>query len=316
VIAELQRLNFTAMGTLCTVAVTAERRDGAAASLALSAAWNEVITCERILSRFDSHSELSALNRNAGTWLQVDERLFDALTAAVQLRSDSDGRFDPTVLPALVALGYDRTFQSLEPRPRRPNASPAGASIELDPLARRARIECNAAVDLGGIGKGFAAARAVDAMWASWPHLPGALVDLGGDIAAVGTPPEGGPWLVSVESPWRPGKSLGTIRVDGGGVATSGPTRRRFGPDRSFHHLLDPENGEPADRGPLVVTVVARDPAAADAHATALAVSEDAREYMHGRPGLGALVVRGPEPPQTIGAIDFVPRPVSFEVTL
>ena len=62
------------------------------------------------------------------------------------------------------------------------------------------------------------------------PRLPGALVDLGGDIAVVGTPPEGGPWLVSVESPWRPGESLGTIRLAAGGVATSGPTRRRFGP--------------------------------------------------------------------------------------
>ena len=314
--AELQRLNFTAMGTVCALVVTAERRDRAAARLALSAAWNEVLTCERVLSRFDSHSELSALNRSAGTWVRVDERLFDALTVAVQLRSDSGGRFDPTILPALVALGYDRTFQSLEPRPPLAGASQAGASIALDPVGRRARIECNAAVDLGGIGKGFAASRALHTILASWPRASGALVDLGGDIAVVGAPPEEGRWLISVESPWCPGRSLGTIRLSVGGIATSGPTRRRFGPGRSLHHLLDPETGAPAERGPLAVTVVAHDSAAADAHATALAVSEDADEYMGARPALGAVVVRGPELPQTIGAIDFVSRPVSFEVTL
>ncbi len=304
------------MGTVCALAVTVRRPDGAAANRALSAARNEVLTCERLLTRFDPHSELSELNRVAGTWVQVDERLFAALTCAVRLRRETDGRFDPTVLPALLALGYDRSFELLEPRAQRASASPAAASIELDPVDRRVRIEHEAAVDLGGIGKGFAAARALDAMLRAWPELPGALVDLGGDIAVVGAPPEGGPWLVSVESPWRPGKPLGTIRLQAGGVATSGPSHRRFGPDGSLHHLLDPETGAPADGGPLAVTVVARDPADADAHATALAVSEDAAGYVSERPGLGALVVRGVGPPRTTGAIDFVPRPVSFEVIL
>ena len=149
-----------------------------------------------------------------------------------------------------------------------------------------------------------------------WPELPGALVDLGGDLAAVGSPPENGPWRFSVESPWRPGKSLGTILLEAGGVATSGPARRRFGPAGALHHLIDPATGVSAEEGPLAVTVVARDPADADAHATALAVATDAEEYLRARPGLGALVVAGLGPPQVLGAIDFLPRPTVFEVTL
>jgi thiamine biosynthesis lipoprotein len=313
---ELQRMSFPTMGTECYLAVSADASEGAAAHLALAAAWNELCACERILSRFDSRSQLCELNRSAGSWLSVDERLFAALTAAVRLRSETNGRFDPSILPALVAQGYDRSFELLEPRPPLAGCLPAGAAIELDPEECRARIERGASVDLGGIGKGFAAARALDAMLAVWPELPGALVDLGGDVAVVGAPPESGPWLISVESPWRPGRSLGTIRLAAGGVATSGPTRRRFGPDGALHHLIDPATGEPSDSGPLAVTVVARDPVDADAHATALAVSSNAAGYVAAHPELGALVVDGLAPPRPLGAIDFLPRPVSFEVTV
>ncbi len=302
------------MGTVCALAVTADRTEHAPARLALSAAWSELRACERILSRFDPRSQLSELNRNDGSWLQVDDRLFEALQRALRLRAETDGRFDPTILPALVAQGYDRSFELLEPRPPLPSDWSPGAAIELDQAGRRARVARGAAVDLGGIGKGFAAARALVAMREVWPELPGALVDLGGDIAAAGSPPEHGPWLVSVESPWRPGRSLGTIRLPAGGVATSGPARRRFGPAGSLHHLIDPATGGSAERGPLAVTVVADDPADADAHATALAVAPNADEYLQARPGLGALVVDGLDPPRSLGAIDFLPRPVSFEV--
>ena len=312
----LERTSFTGMGTVCALAVTADRVERASARLALSAAWNEVRACERILSRFISHSQLSELNRNDGSWLQVDDRLFEALVHAVRLRAETGGRFDPTILPALVAQGYDRSFELLEPRlPRVSDWSP-GATIELDPIRRRARVERGAEVDLGGIGKGFAAARALAAMREVWPALTGALVDLGGDVAAVGSPPEGGPWLIAVESPWRPGRSLGTIRLAAGGVATSGPARRRFGPAGALHHLIDPATGASADHGPLAVTVVAADPVDADAHATALAISTDADDYLRARPGLGALVVAGLDPPRSLGALDFLPRPLSFEVNV
>jgi len=312
----LERTTFSAMGTVCALAVTAEQSERATARLALSTASNEVRACERILSRFDPRSKLSELNRVAGSWVQVDECLFDALTHAVRLREETDGRFDPTILPALMAQGYDRSFELLEPRPARPHDWSAGATIELDPAGRRVRIEEGASLDLGGIGKGFAATRAIGAMLEVWPELPGALADLGGDIATIGFPPEDSPWMVAVESPWSPAKSIGTVHLATGGVATSGPARRRFGPGGARHHLIDPATGSSSDRGPLAVTVVADSPIDADAHATALAVSLNADEYVNARPGLGALLVEGLEPPRTLGAIDFLPHPVSFEVHL
>jgi thiamine biosynthesis lipoprotein len=306
-IGRLIRRSFRAMGTSCAAAVTARSASDPGAECALAAARDEVEACEQALSRFRPDSDLSRLNAAAGDWVSVDSRLVEALAAALRAREDTDGRFDPTILPALVAAGYDRTFDELDERPARPaDGFRAGAAVEID--GSRARVERGAAVDLGGIGKGFSASRAVFAMHWVWGGLPGALVDLGGDVALAGETPDGGPWRVAIADPRDPGATLATLAVDAGGVATSGRDRRRFGPERSLHHLIDPATGEPAVAGPLTVTVVAPDPADAEAHATALAVSSltDADAHLSRFPHLGALYVPGDGEPVALGDLPLL----------
>jgi thiamine biosynthesis lipoprotein len=292
--AQLERIAFRAVGTDCSAAVTAGGADLRRARQALAAAHAEVAACEAALSRFDPSSDLSRLNRDAGSWIAVDARLVEALRLALHARVATGGRFDPTVLPALVAAGYDRSFELLEERPpRQADGWRAGAAVEVDEHGGRARIDAGAALDLGGIGKGYAAARALEAMRDAWPALPGALVDLGGDLALWGTTPEGGPWRIDVIDPRSSGAIAGRLLLSGGGVATSGRDVRRFGPGRSLHHLIDPATGEPAKPGPLAVTVVAAHAAEAEAHATALAISSpaDARAHVAANPQISALVV-------------------------
>jgi FAD:protein FMN transferase len=311
--ARLETLPFRAMGTQCAVSVTAGRDDALRARRAMDAGRAEVVACERALSRFDPDSDLMRLNGAGGGWVTVGERLLAALRAALQARTDTAGRFDPTILPALVAAGYDRSFEQLTPRaPHVARSWHAGAQIELDVAGGRARVEAGAAADLGGIGKGFSAARALEAMRVAWPQLSGGLVDLGGDIAVWGTSPEEARWRLGVADPRVPGASLGMLRIAAGGVATSGRDRRRFGLAGELHHLIDPATGAPARGGPLAVTVVAADAAAAEAHATALAVTpaRAARAYVAERPGLGALVVPDTGAPIVAGEIEFsAPRP-------
>jgi len=296
------------MGTECAVTVAAEPGRTLGARRALAAARTEVEACERALSRFDPTSDLSRLNAGAGRWQRVDERLAAALTRALQAREQTGGRFDPTVLPVLVAAGYDRSFEDLEPRePRAALGWSAGARLDVDIEGKRARVEAGAAVDLGGIGKGFSADRVLEAIRATWPELSGALVDLGGDIAAGGTPVDGGHWRIRVADP-RGGGSLGELQLGDGGVATSGPTARRFGPGGSLHHLIDPRTARPAVDGPLSVTVVARDAATAECHATALAIEpiEGARSYLGKRVQLAALVVPPHGRPFATGSLPLV----------
>ncbi len=302
--AVLVREQFHAMGTECEVAVTATRTDTARARRALAAGRREVESCERVLSRFDERSDLSRLNRAGGDWVAIDDRLVEALRAALRTREETRGRFDPTILPALVAAGYDRSFEQLGERPPAPAGSwRAGAAIELDAGAGRARIEAGAAVDLGGIGKGFAAGRALWAMRETWLELPGGLVDLGGDIAVWGEPPEGGPWRIAIADPRMPGTQLGAVVIDDGAVATSGRDTRRFGPEGRLHHLIDPATGAPAEDGPLAVTVVGPNAADVEAYATALAVAPAglADDILGARPGLTALLVLDHGDPIVVG---------------
>ncbi len=304
--ARLQQETFRAMGTTCAAAVTTSQTDGRRAGRALEAARAEVDACERALSRFDPDSDLSRLNAAAGEWVEADPRLIEALAAAVRAREVTRGRFDPTILPALAAAGYDRSFEQIEARPARTAAGwRAGAPIELDRASGRARIAAGAAVDLGGIGKGFSATRALWAMRDAWPALLGGFVDLGGDIALLGRPPRGGRWRIAVDDPRTPGSTLGTLELVDGGVATSGRDARRFGPQRQLHHLIDPTTGSPAEAGPLAVTVVGPDAAEAEAHATALAISplDEARAHLAARPHLSALYVPHSGDPVAIGGL-------------
>ena len=305
----LQCLPFRAMGTLCLVAATSEPDDLAAAARALAAARCEVEACERALSRFDARSDLSRLNRASGAWVEVDSRLGEALVAAVRAREETGGLFDPTILPALEAAGYDRSFEYVGEREATPLGDwRAGARVEVDKRSGRARLQRGASVDLGGIGKGFASARALRAMRASWPALPGAIVDLGGDIGVWGAPPEGGPWRVDVADPRAHHGVAATLELTGGGVATSGRDTRRFGPGLQLHHLIDPMTGASAVAGPLAVTVVAEGVAEAEAHATALAITEtdDARAYLARRPELSGLLIPQFGEPIAIGGLPLV----------
>ncbi len=309
-IGRLHQLSFRAMGTSCTISVTARESDRRRARRALLSAREEVDACERALSRFDSASDLCRLNREAGTWVEVDPRLVDALGLALRTRIATGGRFDPTILEALVAAGYDRSFERLEERaPRSAPGWQAAAEVEVEP--GRARVERGAGVDLGGIGKGFAASRAILALREAWDGLPGAIIDLGGDVAVWGMPPDRGPWRIAVADPRRPGTTLGVLDLGEGGVATSGRNARRFGPAGTLHHLIDPATGAPAVNGPIAVTVVALDAAEAEGYATALSISTlaEAQAHLAARLDLAALFVPTSGAPTVIGRLPLDAAP-------
>jgi FAD:protein FMN transferase len=315
--ARLVQQCFRAMGTDCVVAATARRADESRARRALAAGRDEVEACERVLSRFLAGSDLSRLNRAGGKWTAVDERLITVLRVALRAREETGGKFDPTILPALAAAGYDRSFELLDGRPATPNHSwHPGAIVEIDRATSSARVEVGAAVDLGGLGKGFAASRSLLAMRAAWLELPGGLVDLGGDIAVWGATPEGGPWRLAIADPRLPGRELATVVITDGAVATSGRDQRRFGPDGRLHHLIDPETGVPADSGPVAATVVGWEGGEVEAYATALAITpvSEATACLRTHPHLSALLVSTEGRVVVIGDLPLLESPLPAEV--
>ena len=233
--------------------------------------WQAVVgefeAAEAAMSRFRDTSELTALNRAAAatTVSYPSSRLRRALASADRAHRISDGRFDPRVLADLDRLGYRGAALDRQGRPDPlDDASADTRAFQGRLVGRSGRDGLTIArpVDLGGIGKGLTL------RWAT--HLlerGGArdfLLEAGGDLAARGHGPDGGPWQLGVEDPTG-GEDLAVMAVSDRAVATSSIRVHSWSVDgRAVHHLLDPRTGEPADSGLLAVTVVGPDPAWAE----------------------------------------------------
>jgi thiamine biosynthesis lipoprotein len=127
----------------------------------------------------------------------------------------------------------------------------------------------DAAIDLGGIAKGYGVDRAADAL--RHQGIARGIVNVGGDLYAIGRSEDGDPWRVGIRSPTDPDGLMGTLEVADAAVATSGDYERFFEyRGRRFHHLLDPETAAPRVSAAHSVTVRAASCIDADAAATAV----------------------------------------------
>ncbi len=213
-------------------------------------------------SRFREDSELSIVNANAGRWQLVSVRFAEVVRRSLEAARATDGLFDPTVLPALLAAGYDRDYDELLAAPPRVSAEPGPPrrwrDVELD--GRMLFLPQGAALDFGGIAKGWAVDRALECA----ASLPWALVDAGGDLAVGGRPPE--PIAIGVADPHDAAIEIARLGLDGGALATSSVVGRSWGP--GLHHVIDPRTWRPAATRVLQATVWAGTCAEAEVLAT------------------------------------------------
>jgi thiamine biosynthesis lipoprotein len=269
----MERRVFRAMGTEMELLV-----DAHAAAGALAAAENEFHRLEALLSRFRHDSELSRLNRDGA--IDAGPDLLRVTALALDARERTAGRFDPTVHDALVAAGYDRSFANLDldNDDRCGEPCPAGGGVLVE--GTRISLEPGVHLDLGGIGKGYAAERAAELLAPAGPCL----VNAGGDVAT-----RGGAWPVGVETTTAPV----TLELRGGALATSGRDRRRWRRGgRELHHLIDPRTGAPAETDLVRVTVVAADAVDAEVAAKALFLAGAAAARVEAdEVGIGAVLV-------------------------
>ncbi|HEX2850167.1 MAG TPA: FAD:protein FMN transferase [Acidimicrobiales bacterium] len=229
----------------------------------LPAVCQMVRRLDRRWSRFRPASDISRLNGAAGAPVVLPADTFDLVARAVAAWHATGGRFDPTVLGALVDAGYDRTFSAVR-REAGPavgtrgdlgRRTPGCGGIDLWPASRTVRLPRGVGIDPGGIGKGLAA----DLVVAEALRLGacGACVNLGGDVRVAGDAPSEEGWVVAVDDPGPPEREVARVRLAAGAVVTTTPVlrswRRR---GQSYHHLIDPATGTPAVTGIRSVTVV------------------------------------------------------------
>jgi len=250
--------SFPAMGTEVELFLDADERSAGL----LAEAEAEFLRFEALFSRFRPDSELSLLN--AERTRQVGPELLELVQLALGARERTEGRFDPTVHDALVAWGYDRTFELVDASVV-PDATPApcAGDVEVDLSESRISLGAGASLDLGGIAKGWAADRALGRLAPAGP----ALVNAGGDVSC-----SDGVWHVGVETP----AGHLTLELTHGGLATSGRDRRRWQQgDREAHHLIDPATGAPAAGDILTATAVAPTATQAEVEAKSLFLAGD-----------------------------------------
>jgi thiamine biosynthesis lipoprotein len=254
----MQRRAFRSMGT--DVEVLLDGVNEVDAPAAFSWAQGEFERLEALFSRFRDDSELSRLNADGE--IDASPDMLAVVSAALRARERTGGRFDPTVHDALVAAGYDRTFELVARRTVRAGASPgpAGGAARIED--GRIELAPGVRLDLGGIVKGYAA----DCVAAELSTIAACLVNAGGDVAVRGVPSLGA-WGVAVETP----DGSMTLALVAGGLATSGADRRRWRTEAGErHHLIDPRTGRSADSDILRVTAAAGSAVEAEILAKAL----------------------------------------------
>ena len=221
------------------------------------------------LTRFTDTSELSRFNASAGAWVAVSDELGALLRESLRAFEVSGGLVHAATLPALLAAGYTRDFTlggtptTAAPRP------PAPLPDLLEVREGEARLAIGAAIDLGGIAKGWLADRLAAEMGAN------CLVNLCGDLYARGPGESGEGWPV--------GFGDTTVLLLDMGAATSGVTKRMWGP--GLHHLIDPRTARPAATDLQEVSVLAKTATDAEIFAkVALLLGRDAApRWLEGR---------------------------------
>lgn len=242
---------FGALGTTALVCVSSSSQLGPARA----AVQETVADFDRACSRFREDSELCALNASSGKRVPAGGLLMEAVSAALRAAQLTEGDVDPTVGEALVAIGYDRDFESLvdrdsdqrsaAARPIRMASLPGWRAVHLDRERDTIQLPPGVKMDLGATAKALAADRAAAAAHAATGC--GVLVSLGGDIALAGPSPQAG-WRVRVTDDHRSGVDAPGqwISLRSGALATSSTTTRRWRTENGWaHHLVDPASGRP-----------------------------------------------------------------------
>jgi len=228
-------------------------------------------------SRFKPSSEISRLNAHRAEPVRVSPDTLALIQRALDGAHITSGRYDPTVLGAVLQAGYDRSFELLaEPaaaRQRLPGSPPprlrrGWEGIAVDEAASTVTLPGGVGFDPGGIGKGYAADLLVAELLRQ--GAAGVCANLGGDLRVEGEPPAGRSWRVAIEHPlWN--TRVATVGLHGGAVATSSRTRRAWGPPQDRrHHLIDPATGLPAQSGVATASVIAAEAWQAEVLAKAL----------------------------------------------
>jgi len=285
-----------AMGSVFTIYLYA--RDEAQASAAFEAAFDEVERLEEALSNYRDSSELSRINRLAGTQpVTTDPEVFGLLQTSLDYSKKTGGAFDITVGPLMKAWGFFRASGHYPSQAELENARAkiGWQNVQLDPPNRTVHFaKPGMELDLGAIGKGYTVDQMVNVLREA--GIQSALVDAGSStLYALGAPPDKNGWVVRVPRPAHRDQIVSTVLLRDASLSTSGSYEKFFRLNgRVYCHILNPHTGSPVE-GMLQTSVIARDGTTTDALSTSMFVlgPHAGKALLSSVPGAAGLWITG-----------------------
>lgn len=276
-------------GTSCSISAPADAD--------VESVWKRLAELDDSLGAHNLDSELSRLNGRAGQgWVNVSEDLHRAIELALEMAEASGGAFNPALgnLVELWGIGGENPKVPEQAQIDRALGHSDWKNIELGPDDTVRILDPELKIDLGAIGKGFAADEA--ARMLAEQGIDSALLNFGGNIMTVGRRPDGKMFRIGIQAPFEQRNSYNqVVRIAGESVVTSGVYERCFtGEDGTlYHHILNPDTGYPALSGLLSVTIIGPESAICDGLSTACFVLgvERGLALLEGFPGYRAIFI-------------------------
>lgn len=262
--------------------------------------WQRLGEIDAACNRFRADSELSRLNQSDGATVPLSDTLERALVRALEARDATEGLCDPSILPALLALGYDVDYDELRERTDVLLGAPIPAAgvdaVVLDRTEHTARLAPGSQLDLGATAKALVADVVADDVAPSG----GVVVEVGGDVAVRGRGPQG-LWAIGLADTLHLTGNEPRVGIEHGGIATSSTTTRTWrASGRVVNHVVDPRTGRCAE-GPYATATVAGDSCVmANAFATAALLWGEEAAYHVAQARMSARLVRHD------GTVEFV----------
>ena len=252
--AKTESATVYAMNTVMEFTVHAEKAEDVIS--AMTARVNEL---ERQLSRTLEESEVSLLNSAQGRETPVSFAVWSLLSRAQSVTEATGGAFDVTIAPVASAWGFTESVYRVpteaELEALLPLVEAGSISLAENDGAYLAALQPGQSVDLGGIAKGYASDCLAD-IFLDYGAERG-YVSLGGNVLAWGKKEDGSPWRIGVKDPRDTGALCGVLELSDAYAVTSGGYERYFEEGgRTYHHIIDPAIGYPAESDLLSVTIV------------------------------------------------------------
>ena len=220
------------------------------------------------------------IHDSSGQTVTVDWKTAELLSYALDMAEETNGALEPTIYPVLTAWGFTTGKNRVPAETELAELLEKVGYDKVELNNDQIQMEPGGMIDLGAVGKGYAGDEAAQILRER--GITAALLDIGGNIQAIGTKPDGSDWRVGLKDPFS-GGVLGIIQVSDVAVVTSGNYERFFiGEDgKVYGHIIDPATGHPVENGIASVSVIASEGKLCDALSTALFVMglENAQDY-------------------------------------